>query len=323
MTFTELSVDWDSWVSANLPSAVRSSFDRHEWLVLCPFHADRNPSCAVNTSKACFVCRSCGARGRLEQLRKKVGGSNPSVQTSAAVLRSRLDEAMNSLEAVVKYPRSWLSQFSPDDGYWQRVRGLLPSTIERYGLCIDVIRNHAIIPIWWQHELLGVVRRQLNYGAKPKYLYPAHLPKKEMLWGWDEAMATKPSKLVRTQALGINPVIVTEGQIDAISVAEVGARAVALGGNRLLSLQRLWLRRMSPTSVVVGLDNDEAGRGRPRTKDRGPSGVHQVAEMCKSWTSVYVVDWGDAKDPGEVRDQAERLELVRAAQPYRAWAAAQ
>jgi hypothetical protein len=31
--------------------------------VLCPFHAERSPSCDVHLEKNTFICRSCGAAG--------------------------------------------------------------------------------------------------------------------------------------------------------------------------------------------------------------------------------------------------------------------
>ena len=36
----------------------------HQWLGLCPFHADRRPgSLYVNTTSGAFKCHSCGASG--------------------------------------------------------------------------------------------------------------------------------------------------------------------------------------------------------------------------------------------------------------------
>ncbi len=37
---------------------------RNGWgMALCPFHADKNPSLAVNLDKGAFKCFSCGAMG--------------------------------------------------------------------------------------------------------------------------------------------------------------------------------------------------------------------------------------------------------------------
>jgi len=38
---------------------------RNGWTIaLCPFHDDKKPSFAVNTKIGCYVCFSCGARGK-------------------------------------------------------------------------------------------------------------------------------------------------------------------------------------------------------------------------------------------------------------------
>lgn len=320
---TQVLHDWESWLQLNMPSAVRTLM-RDEWLVLCPFHADRNPSCAVNTSKGVFVCRSCGAKGHMRTFQRKVGGENPDVARSTVMLRQRLTEAFEARQEMPRLSERWLDQFSPDNGYWTDYRGLLPETVKRYRLRIDSANHEAIIPVYWQGSLRGVIRRRLKPGATPKYLFPKHLPRRELLWGYDQAISqVTRGPVVGDRRFGDNPVVLTEGQVDAIAVSETGARAVGLGGNRLLKTQRMHLRRMGPTSVLVALDNDEAGRGRRRQGPEHPSGVHQVVEMCRKLAvPVFIVDWGDFKDPAEVRDRAERVELVLDAQPYRVWAGA-
>lgn len=38
---------------------------REGWTTtLCPFHQEKNPSFAVHTQKGCFICFSCGAKGK-------------------------------------------------------------------------------------------------------------------------------------------------------------------------------------------------------------------------------------------------------------------
>lgn len=330
--YAESVFDWAGWLQLNMPDAIPVHGMEDEWLVLCPFHGDRNPSCAVNTKKAVFVCRSCGVKGSMRALREKVGGQAPDVSVSAAVLRERLYGVLAAKPELPRYVDSWLERYSPDNGYWRDVRGLLPSTIERYNLRYDAVLHEAIIPVYWQGELRGVIRRRLGIPKKdanglplPKYKFPKNLPRRELLWGYDEASEQKPrGPIVRSRWFGANPVVVTEGQVDAISVSETGVRAVGLGGIMLMKTQRLHLRRLSPTAVIIGLDNDVAGRGRPRlNREKGPTGVHQVAMMCGPWVPVFVVNWADYKDPGDVRDRVERTELVQAALPYREWRRAQ
>lgn len=42
-----------------------------QYKVVCPFHADKHPSCDVNVDKNVFYCRSCGANGGVFALVQK------------------------------------------------------------------------------------------------------------------------------------------------------------------------------------------------------------------------------------------------------------
>ena len=56
-------------------------------------------------------------------------------------------------------------------------------------------------------------------------------------------------------------VFVTEGQIDAMSFAEVGLDAVGLGGtNEITRLKNQLNKHLSNKTLILALDNDKAGR---------------------------------------------------------------
>jgi DNA primase len=44
------------------------SAGKNQVLVLCPVHAENNPSCSVNTDKGLWNCKSCGAKGNIFDL---------------------------------------------------------------------------------------------------------------------------------------------------------------------------------------------------------------------------------------------------------------
>ncbi len=309
-----LGVDWEGWLMTVFPDALDCGGG--EWLILCPFHDDHHPSCAVNTVKGLFNCRSCSAGGRITALAKG-SGIRPRAQGGAALaLRRRLAERTEVADPTL--PMSWLDQFSPDNGYWTEIRGLRPATVRRYRLGLDHLNRQAVIPVIWRNQLWGVIRRQLRPQARPKYLFPKGLPRRELLWGWDQA-AKAPRRPAERLRFGSAPVVLTEGQIDAMAASETGYRAVALGGNRMTTEQRTWLWRLQPTAVLIGLDDDDAGRGVPHAQDRAPTGVHRVASMMQS-VPIFVVRWGkEYKDAAAIRDLDVRKEAIDAAQPYRLW----
>jgi DNA primase len=39
--------------------------------ILCPFHNEKTPSCAVDYDKNYFYCFGCGATGTVDELKKK------------------------------------------------------------------------------------------------------------------------------------------------------------------------------------------------------------------------------------------------------------
>lgn len=107
---------------------------------------------------------------------------------------------------------------------------------------------------------------------------------------------------------GTGPIVITEGEIDAISAMQAGyGRAVSLpdgwtaeGGKRDVLVQAEALLRQSPWVIVAG-DNDEAGASLPRT----------VANILRGH-DVRFVAWPDGcKDANEVLVKFGEGELAR------------
>jgi replicative DNA helicase len=105
---------------------------------------------------------------------------------------------------------------------------------------------------------------------------------------------------------GSAPVFITEGEIDAISITEVGAKACALGAS---SMVRKFLQRLEekpPTvPVILSLDNDESGR---------KAQADLKAGLVKLGTSVVEINTaGKYKDPNEhlISDRAGFIALVK------------
>lgn len=100
------------------------------------------------------------------------------------------------------------------------------------------------------------------------------------------------------------PVFIVEGEIDALSIIEAGAEAVALGSTankgKLLEL----VKDKEPTGpLIISLDNDDAGK---RATAELADGLHALGI-----TYVSADINGDHKDPNE-RLQADRAGLVKA-----------
>lgn len=102
------------------------------------------------------------------------------------------------------------------------------------------------------------------------------------------------------------PVFITEGEIDALSIAEIGGEAVALGSTSNVNklLEKLTEKR-SRATLILCLDNDAAGKKASRELVEGLQRLnisYVVADIC-----------GECKDPNEAL-QADRDSFAKAIQ---------
>lgn len=268
-----------------------------ELVIACPDpdHADRSPSCWVNVKKGLWICYSCGAGGRLEDLISGVVEHVPSLDE----IEEMLDQLCEQ-QAETSYPNAWLRQFTMwEDAatrYWGGQRGLGPETIARFGLGYDVESDAFTYPIRERHgRVLGVVRR-FPQGT-PKYKYPKGVKIHEHLFGLHEAILGEHRDLA-----------LCEGAMDAMALWDVGIPALAQYGGFISAEQVRLLVRMQPQSLTICFDNDNAGRKAADEVIRS-----QISHVCE----VRVVTWRgfeDYKDPAEVPAEMRRS-LIRSAVP--------
>lgn len=296
---------WASWVESNLPDGHWE--DSTNYVAPCAFHKDSNPSMAVEADKGVFVCRSCGARGRIERLAQQLQVPAVPMISHDMLMRKLSPQPLEDtqVELYREYPESWLDQFDQWHPYWES--RFNPEVIKRFRLGYDSVRNCATIPVRNnQGRVVGVIRRRLD-GRKPKYLEPKGLPKQEMLWGSWEA-PDRPEQLV-----------IVEGPADALACWEVGVPAVALCGSYMSTTQAKLVRRMCPQTVLIGMDNDAAGRGHPYhpVLKEPASGTWRVKELLQGLRETKVIVWS-GKDPGEITTDV-RLDDITWAVDWLEW----
>lgn len=98
---------------------------------------------------------------------------------------------------------------------------------------------------------------------------------------------------------GIDRAVVVEGEIDALSFAEVGAPAIALGGAHVSRRQVEIIERSGIRELVLGGDNDEQGRRLNR----------QLTDALRGSMRLYSVDYGQNKDANAVLTRHGAYEL--------------
>jgi replicative DNA helicase len=108
-----------------------------------------------------------------------------------------------------------------------------------------------------------------------------------------KAMKEGAAELFNAKALqGDVPIFITEGEIDAISVVEVGGQAIALGStSNTEKLIELCKKEPPAVPLILSLDNDEPGR---RAQDKLKAGLEALK------IPVYEINTsGEYKDPNE------------------------
>jgi hypothetical protein len=243
-----------------------------QYAVRCPFHHDRSGHLYFGHQWLnkpyqvhCFCGCLAGADGRKRRYRLRAQVLNGAVLTAGRPASPSAD-AMAAAEAAATLPQVRfpgdvvpLNQLPPDHHARRylltRPRPFDPDELAlRYqvGYCtksqVYLAEGRIIVPVMMNAVMVGWQGRwpdDLNWttGRVPKYYFPPHTPKRQMLYGFDTARRYKT-------------VVVVESMTDAWSV---GTNAVALLGKTLSGPQRdLILRHWAGGHVVVLLDGDAA-----------------------------------------------------------------
>lgn len=96
------------------------------------------------------------------------------------------------------------------------------------------------------------------------------------------------------------PLLLVEGALDAMRVYEMGFHnVVASSGTGVTKSQ---LKAIHSSSVIVGMDNDEAGKQASR----------RIKKLLDSRATVWFADWSliNKKDPGDIRKKDEFLTVM-------------
>ena len=262
-----------------------------EWTCLCPYHDDTSPSFSVNVKRDLFICFACGAKGTVKELAEYLkagvtGFSKPEINEEDYIsdLIGTASELKNEDDGEAILPAGSLARFRNHTDYWKE-RGFSQQTQADFELGYDPLNNHAIIPLKdINFNLVGVIRRQLDADAVPRYRYPK---------GFRISNFVFNSGYVRDS----ERIAIVEGSLDAIACYEAGIPAVALLGSRVSKVQEEILRKLGPDYFVVMTDRDDAGRAVAST----------LKTMFKSRVTVpdYQKEWL-GKDPADLTSTQRR-----------------
>ncbi len=216
---------------------------------LCPIcqggeHSDKH-TFALNIKEGVYVCKrgSCGAKGRFRELAATFGETNDSsFQKAFEFISTRKTGKLFSLPDVALAPLT-----EPIVQYFM-TRKISRKTLDDYGIASDMHGN--IIFPFRRNGILEYVKYR-----KPRKPSPGD-PKE-----W-QAKGARPILFGMDLCVHSKPLVITEGQIDAMALHEVGivnAVSVPSGAENLEWIEQCWdwLERF-PSIILFG-DCDEPG----------------------------------------------------------------
>lgn len=156
-------------------------------------------------------------------------------------------------------------------------RGFTAATVERFGLGFDTAKQAITIPVNNSRHAFSM----RFIGENPQHRYMSH----------GKLPVFNVASLYRGE-----PCFVVEGQFDAMSIEQMGGRAVAITGSNTNALYRQIGERKPGAPLIVAMDADDPGRKKSE-------------EMCKRLDDMGIpyitADW---TVPG--KDANERLKTA-------------
>lgn len=240
---------------------VLGSVQGDELRASCPMHSERNPSFSMNVKTGLWICFSRCGSGNFQQLVERTLNytwqearewiDSNGQRTSLEDMLQRMSEISNPVLEIqgpgVEIP-SWLQEYLNLDNrqmpMWLLNRGISWEAINNFGMRYDILHDAVVMPCWWNGDIVGTITRNTN-PDKPKYQNSDDFPRDSVFYG--------EIKRDRTD------IILCEGVLDAVWLWQLGYHGVSVLGESLTQGQVKVLRDFRFGSIVLALDNDEAG----------------------------------------------------------------
>lgn len=226
----------------------------------CPLHSDRNPSFSINVNSGLWTCFSRCGSGNFQQLVEKklnLTWQEAKEWIESNGQRTSLEDMMASMTAMTAPPppvnyvapkEHWRDHFqrlgNQSMPQWLLNRGISWESINHFDMRYDLIEDAVVVPVMWQGAMVGTIKRNTR-PDKPKYQNSDDLPRERVFFG----------EINRDQTT----IILCEGVLDAVWLWQQGFHGVSVLGESLTTGQIGVLRDYRYGSIVLALDNDEAG----------------------------------------------------------------
>lgn len=260
-----------------------------EVAIYCPFHDNvHSPACYINTKTGLWQCfnPSCGKKGNFRQLYKHMTGKTYGREwiLDPVNLQRELDLAL-----VIKDGTEELStdsvQVDYESGEVDNVQTLVDrgydlDILEYFEIGYSKVKDRVVIPVRDpQYKLVGLIGRAIHDWQEPRYLYNKGFKRADVLFNIQNAKQ-------------YDSVIICEGSLDAIKVAQAGFRNVVATLGAKVSPNQVRMIKKYFDAITVFSDNDDAGAEMRRA----------IIDECRG-KEIYTVAIPDGlKDPGDMTD---------------------
>lgn len=184
-------------------------------------------------------------------------------------------------------------------------RGLSETTIERFKL--------GYVPEWKHPKVTP------NIPASPRLIIPTS-PTSYLARDVREEVTAEQEKYIKSKVGSMNffnlealqkskgPIFVTEGEIDALSIIEVGGEAIALGSTtkNKAFIEQCKINKPSKL-IIIALDNDESGEKAARELEEGLRSLKIPCSICN-----IAGEYKDANEALQRDKEALRIAVEKA-----------
>lgn len=266
-------------------------------MVCCPFHPDRNPSAGIWAHSGYFRCFACGVTVDFAGYLVRALGVSRLEAWRIAKSDDGLDEIESRIRTHLQSQEDHYRYFSvsafhetypavePDSPEYRYVvgRGIRPEMIRRFDMRAGRkrYRHRVVLPVYTpQGHMVSYVGRSVKRGVAPK-TRKSRSPHRT-LFGLQQVLK---HLVTESGAARLLPIVVTEGEFDAIYLQQFGIAAVANMGTVSMGPEKIGLLRKHARLAVLSYDGDEAGQ---RALYGDKQAVGQVQELRKHVPTVTV-----------------------------------
>lgn len=259
----------------------------------CPAHADQKPSWGISVSPPhLHGCFSCGFRGTLRSLLLHHGWTLAAANNLLGKTEASGALSWGAVSAKGKLPSEeeiWPFVLEPAAIRYMLRRGISYKTLKAAGVLFHALDQRVLFP-WFYNGVF--------HGATGRSIDPHNQVKIQAYWDLD-----KRSCLYIPLRKGIiqrnEPLVLTEGEIDALTVVQCGYQAAALGKGSVSDGQLALFESLPVNfSFILCFDSDRVGRKLTYSVKAALARIGRINIREVSWAAFNPSEKWDANQVG-------------------------